>query len=62
MFRSLFCVEVRCVLSSFAIISLGRESWLLYVCCLLDAMWLLLLFTSSSQCQGQSVVCDCGIF
>ena len=30
----------------------GRESWLLYFNCLLDAMWLLVLCVSSSWCWG----------
>ena len=42
----------------------GRESYLLYFCCVLIVMSLLSLFDSSSQRQWMvgSIVCDCGIF
>ena len=39
----------------------GRESWLLYFCCVLKDMPLLSFFGSSWRCQGWSVVCDCVI-
>ena len=39
--RSFLCNTVRCVIFSFAIISLGRESWLLHFCCILDEVCLL---------------------
>ena len=45
--RSLFCFTVLCVLSSFAIISLGKKE--------LDAF-----LTLPRGAMGWSVVCDCG--
>ena len=55
--RSLFCVAVLCVHSSFTIISLGkRESWWFYFCCVLNIISLLLLYDSSLQCHG--LVCN----
>ena len=44
-----FWYTVLCVDSSFAIISLGRGSRLLYFFCLFDVTWLILFFDSSSR-------------
>ena len=59
--RSLFCGAVLCVVSSFAIISLGRECWLLYDCCVLNVMSLLSFLTLPHGAMDWSVVCNCGI-
>ena len=40
----------------------GREKWLLYFNCLLDAIWLSVFCVSSSQYHRWHAVCDCGIF
>ena len=40
----------------------GRDSYLLYFCCVLNAMSLLSFFYSSSRCHGLVLVCVCGIF
>ena len=47
---SLLCFAVRWVLSSW-----GRESWLLYFCCVMDVMLCYecyVIFDSSSGCHG----------
>ena len=46
---NLFRYAVLSVLSSFAIICWGRESWLLYFNCLPDIMWLLVFCDSTSR-------------
>ena len=58
--RSLFSFAVLCVLSSFAIISLGKREPVAYLCCVLNVMPLLSLFATSSRYHG-SVLCDCVI-
>ena len=56
--KPLFCYAVLCVLSSFAIISLGEGERELaaFLYCLLDVMCLLLLFAYSSWWHG--LVCS----
>ena len=55
--RSLFCFGVLCVLSSFAIISLGKRELvaLLLLCSECRSL------TFPHGAKGWSVVCDCGI-
>ena len=52
---------VLCVLSSVAIIALGKREMVALFLCDLNAMSLFLFFDSSPRCHGWSVVCDCGI-
>ena len=49
---SLLCFTVLCVVSSFKSSHRGRENWLLYFCCVLNVMSLLLFFDSSGRCHG----------
>ena len=45
------CLEEKlvCVLSNFEIISLGRGIWMMYFCCVMNAMSLLSFFDSSAM-------------
>ena len=61
-FAMQYVVSFLVVQSSFAIILLGkRESCLLYFCGILNVMFLLSFFASSSRYCGLARVCDCGI-
>ena len=57
----LFCFAVLCVLSSFAIISLGNRELVVYICCVLNVMLILSFLDFIVMPLGWYVVCDCGI-
>ena len=58
---SVFCCALLCVLSSFAIILMGKRELIALLCFGLSGVWRLFLFCGSYGVVGWSAVCDCGI-
>ena len=48
----LLCFAVKCVVSSFAIISLGKRELVALLLLTIGAIWLLVICDSSSRCRG----------